>query len=73
MLPFASDSTIFEQYTNVHGGIRVGKLMEDLDALAGGVAYKHLLETGVSKLTGSIDDRGFYIVTASVERCVAFL
>lgn len=44
--------------------------MEDLDSLAGGVAYKHLMEPGVSQLTGSLSERGFYIVTASVDRFV---
>jgi hypothetical protein len=42
--------------------------MEDLDALAGGVAYKHLLEPGVTQLKGGVSERGFYVVTASVER-----
>jgi acyl-coenzyme A thioesterase 9 len=68
ILPFASDPAVLEQYTNARGGIRTGKLMEDLDSLAGGVAYKHLMEPGVSKLTGSVAERGFYVVTASVDR-----
>ena len=42
--------------------------MEDLDSLAGGVAYKHLMEPGVARLQGSINERGFYVVTAAVER-----
>jgi hypothetical protein len=42
--------------------------MEDLDAIAGGVAYKHLVEPGVTRLQGSITERGFYVVTAAVER-----
>lgn len=46
--------------------------MEDLDSLAGGVAYKHLMEPGVSKLTGSVAERGFYVVTASVDRRVRY-
>ncbi|KAG8824864.1 hypothetical protein FRC18_010423 [Serendipita sp. 400] len=68
VIPFSSNPLVLEQYTNAKGGIRTGKLMEDLDALAGGVAYKHLMKPGVAELTGSINDRGFYIVTASVER-----
>lgn len=68
ILPFASDPAVLEQYTNARGGIRTGKLMEDLDSLAGGVAYKHLMEPGVSRLTGSLSERGFYVVTASVDR-----
>ncbi|PVG02136.1 Thioesterase/thiol ester dehydrase-isomerase [Serendipita vermifera] len=68
VLPFASDPAVLEQYTNARGGIRTGKLMEDLDALAGGVAYKHLMEPGVTQLRGGTNERGFYVVTASVER-----
>ncbi|KAG8835529.1 hypothetical protein FRC17_002758 [Serendipita sp. 399] len=68
ILPFSSNPLVLEQYTNARGGIRTGKLMEDLDSLAGGVAYKHLMEPGITELTGSINERGFYVVTASVER-----
>lgn len=42
--------------------------MEDLDALAGGVAYKHLMEPGITKLEGGVSERGFYVVTASIDR-----
>ncbi|KAJ7482314.1 Thioesterase/thiol ester dehydrase-isomerase [Mycena galericulata] len=67
VLPFGSSPRILEQYTNVHGGIRTGKLMEHLDSLAGSISYKHMLGPGVESL-GKIEDRGFYIVTASVDR-----
>jgi hypothetical protein len=43
--------------------------MEDLDSLAGSIAYKHMLEPGASQVG---QGRGFYIVTASVERSVLF-
>jgi acyl-coenzyme A thioesterase 9 len=69
VLPFASNKQLLEQYTNASGGIRTGKLMEHLDSLAGSIAYKHLLGPAVEKL-GSIQQRGFYIVTASVDRHV---
>ncbi|KAH9948493.1 Thioesterase/thiol ester dehydrase-isomerase [Amylocystis lapponica] len=65
VLPFASSADVLEQYTNASGGIRTGMLMEHLDSLAGGIAYKHMLGPGVSALT---KDLGFYIVTASVDR-----
>jgi hypothetical protein len=42
--------------------------MEHLDSLAGSISYKHMLGPGVDSL-GKIEDRGFYIVTASVDRC----
>ena len=69
VLPFASNRHLLDQYTNASGGIRTGKLMEHLDSLAGSIAYKHLLGPAVEKL-GSIQQRGFYIVTASVDRSV---
>ncbi|KAJ6554055.1 Thioesterase/thiol ester dehydrase-isomerase [Mycena vulgaris] len=67
VLAFGSSPKLLEQYTNVHGGIRTGKLMEHLDSLAGSISYKHMLGPGVESL-GKIEDRGFYIVTASVDR-----
>ncbi|KJA15154.1 hypothetical protein HYPSUDRAFT_149535 [Hypholoma sublateritium FD-334 SS-4] len=66
-LPFGSSSQLLEQYTNASGGIRTGKLMEHLDSLAGSIAYKHMLGPGVETL-GRIQETGFYIVTASVDR-----
>ena len=41
--------------------------MEHLDSLAGSIAYKHMLGPSVETL-GRIQERGFYIVTASVDR-----
>lgn len=70
LLPFASNPQLFEGYTNATGGIRTGMLMEHLDSLAGGIAYKHLLGPEVESLSKDI---GFYVVTASVDRCVTRL
>ncbi|KAF7421031.1 hypothetical protein PC9H_011551 [Pleurotus ostreatus] len=67
ILPFGSSPDLLEQYTNAAGGIRTGKLMEHLDSLAGSIAYKHMLGPDVETL-GKIHERGFYIVTASVDR-----
>ncbi|KAI5993806.1 thioesterase thiol ester dehydrase-isomerase [Pisolithus orientalis] len=67
VLPFASSPELFEQYTNASGGLRTGMLMEHLDSLAGSIAYKHMLGPSVETL-GRLQERGFYIVTASVER-----
>lgn len=69
VLPFASNKQLFEQYTNASGGIRTGKLMEHLDSLAGSISYKHVLGRGI-ELFGCTQERGFYIVTASVDRYV---
>ncbi|KZT05215.1 Thioesterase/thiol ester dehydrase-isomerase [Laetiporus sulphureus 93-53] len=64
-LPFASSPELLERYTNASGGIRTGMLMEHLDSLAGGIAYKHVLGPGVDELP---KDQPFYMVTASVDR-----
>ncbi|KAG8846293.1 hypothetical protein FRB96_002045 [Tulasnella sp. 330] len=66
-LPFASDPSFLDQYTNAQGGIRTGKLMEHLDALAGSISYKHCLGP-VHEMERGMGKRGFYIVTASVDR-----
>lgn len=41
---FSSDYILREQYRNPWNGIRMGKLLEDLDALAGTIAFKVLLK-----------------------------
>ncbi|KAJ2614717.1 hypothetical protein GGF44_005986, partial [Coemansia sp. RSA 1694] len=40
-LPFKEDLELREGYINSYGEIRIGKLLEDLDRLAGAIAYKH--------------------------------
>ena len=65
LLPFASNPELLEEYTNAYGGIRTGMLMEHLDSLAGGIAYKHVLGPETEALS---KDAGFYIFTASVDR-----
>ncbi|KLO11665.1 Thioesterase/thiol ester dehydrase-isomerase [Schizopora paradoxa] len=67
VFPFSSSPELLEQYVNAWGGIRTGKLMEHLDSLAGSIAYKHMLGPTVETL-GKINERGYYIVTASVDR-----
>ncbi|KAG0304360.1 hypothetical protein BGZ98_005616 [Dissophora globulifera] len=61
ILPFAKDKALLEEYITFEGAIRHGKIMEDLDALAGAISYKHCDDGkhGGSPLT---------IVTASVDR-----
>ncbi|KEP52668.1 acyl-CoA thioester hydrolase [Rhizoctonia solani 123E] len=68
-LPFASNPALLEQFTNAGGGLRTGLLMEQLDALAGSIAYKHVLGPNVTDMfSGGPINRGFYLVTASVDR-----
>ncbi|KIY51616.1 Thioesterase/thiol ester dehydrase-isomerase [Fistulina hepatica ATCC 64428] len=70
IVPFATRPHLLERYTNASGGIRTGMLMEHLDSLAGSISYKHMLGPSVEHV-GSIEERGFYIVTASVDRYVS--
>lgn len=55
-LPFRSEPKLLEDYASINGGIRVGKLLEDLDVLAASIAYLHC------------DDLDLTIVTAAVDR-----
>ncbi|CAG8725864.1 8794_t:CDS:10, partial [Funneliformis mosseae] len=41
ILPFKSDPELLEEYVNPYGSIRIGKIFENLDLLAGQIAYKH--------------------------------
>ncbi|KAJ1964236.1 hypothetical protein GGI12_001560, partial [Dipsacomyces acuminosporus] len=60
-LPFKDNRELREQYVNYYGKIRLGKVLEDLDRLAGAVAYKH-----ASDAQGELAPIVF--VTASVDR-----
>ncbi|KAJ1557258.1 hypothetical protein HK405_000428, partial [Cladochytrium tenue] len=60
-LPFKSDAAVREDYVNAYGSIRIGKILEDLDALAGSIAYVHCDD-------GSDDTPPLTIVTASLDR-----
>ncbi|KAG9022731.1 hypothetical protein FRB95_014275 [Tulasnella sp. JGI-2019a] len=66
-LPFASDPTFLDQYTNAQGGIRTGKLMEQLDWLAGSISYKHCLGPA-HEMERGMGKRSFYLATAAVDR-----
>ncbi|KAG0088771.1 hypothetical protein BGZ92_005750 [Podila epicladia] len=61
ILPFKTDKALLEEYINVGGSLRHGKIMEDLDALAGAISYKHADD-------GNADSSPLTIVTASVDR-----
>ncbi|KAI4334635.1 hypothetical protein L6164_019300 [Bauhinia variegata] len=60
---FSSDYMLREQYRNPWNRLRMGKLVEDLDALAGTIAFKHCCnEDGTT--------RPLILVTASVDKMV---
>ncbi|KAJ1729635.1 hypothetical protein LPJ61_003427 [Coemansia biformis] len=60
-LLFRDNLALREEYINSYGDIRLGKVLEDLDRLAGAVAYKH-----ASDANGDLAPVVF--VTASVDR-----
>ncbi|KAJ3296417.1 Acyl-coenzyme A thioesterase 9, mitochondrial [Blyttiomyces sp. JEL0837] len=60
-LPFKSDPSVREDYVNAYGSIRIGKILEDLDALAGSIAYVHCDDF-------RDDTPPLTIVTASLDR-----
>ena len=60
-LPFLDNKELFGDYVNIFGGIRFGKIMEDLDVFAATCAYMHC---GTSTRNGE----KLTIVTAAVDR-----
>ena len=56
---FSSDEALADTYSNPWGHVRVGRLLEDLDALAGTIAFEHCRIAGEDPLL---------LVTASVDR-----
>lgn len=63
MYKFSSDYVLWEQYRNHWNGVRMGKLLEDLDGLAGIISYKHCSNNNVTT-------RPLLLVTASVDKIV---
>lgn len=60
---FSSDYTLREQYRDPWNEVRIGKLLEDLDALAGTISCKHCSDDDSTT-------RPLYLVTASVDKMV---
>lgn len=63
-LPFTEDPELLEKYIATSGLIRLGKVLEDLDGLAGTISYQHAL----GGRPGDASSAPIYIVTASVDR-----
>lgn len=53
--PFSSDEFLKEAYRNPFGQVRFGKLLEDLDALAGNIAFAHVQDPNLTIVTASVD------------------
>ncbi|CAN0824379.1 Acyl-coenzyme A thioesterase 2, chloroplastic [Linum grandiflorum] len=60
---FSSDYILREQYRDPWNEVRIGKLLEDLDALAGTISVKHCADEDCTT-------RPLLLVTASVDRIV---
>ncbi|ORZ37575.1 HotDog domain-containing protein [Catenaria anguillulae PL171] len=60
-LPFKSNPHVREEYVNFYGSIRIAKLLEDLDAMAGSISYTHCDDN-------TPETPPLTIVTASVDR-----
>ncbi|GAA5831239.1 hypothetical protein JCM11251_007805 [Rhodosporidiobolus azoricus] len=65
-LRFSQDSTLRETYVGGLSKVRMGRLMEDFDSLAGAASYRHVLPEGAEIADAS--KYGFYLVTAAVDR-----
>lgn len=65
-LRFRDEPEVLEGYISSWGGIRIGKVLEDLDSLAGEASYKHVL--GSRPTESDHEMNPIFIVTASVDR-----
>jgi len=57
LLPFKSDRFVYSQYVKFGGDVRFGKLLEDMDAIAGNVAFLHTQGKTVN-VTAMVDNIG---------------
>lgn len=53
--PFSTDEFLRETYRNPWGHMRFGKVLEDLDALAGSIAFAHVQDPTTIIVTASVD------------------
>ncbi|KAK9352639.1 HotDog domain-containing protein [Lipomyces doorenjongii] len=54
-LPFKQDEWLLDAYVNSSGRLRIGQIFQDLDALAGVIAYKHCAPAEPTIVTASVD------------------
>lgn len=54
-LPFKDDKWLCDAYINAFGRLRAGQLFQDLDALAGRIAYRHCAPAEPVNVTASVD------------------
>mmetsp|Transcript_384 Transcript_384/g.555 ORF Transcript_384/g.555 Transcript_384/m.555 type:complete len:450 (-) Transcript_384:190-1539(-) len=53
--PFSTNEFLKEAYRNPWGQVRFGKILEDLDALAGNIAFSHVQDPSINIVTASVD------------------
>ncbi|KAI9149849.1 hypothetical protein H9P43_010028 [Blastocladiella emersonii ATCC 22665] len=61
LLPFQTNPHVREEYVSFYGGIRIAKLLEDLDAMSGSISYTHCDDN-------TPETPPLTIVTASIDR-----
>lgn len=54
-LPFREDASVADFYVNAAGRLRMGQIFQDLDALAGRIAYRHTSPAQPVIVTASVD------------------
>ena len=66
---FSQDETLRNRYGRIVGGdgIRYGKIIEELDAIAGDCSYKYLLQN-LDPAHFNPETRDYFLVTVSVDR-----
>lgn len=64
IIPLGSDTKLRDRYTTFFGGVRVGRLLEDMDIFAVHLVFKHMLISGGGKEN---PQSPFSIVTALVD------
>ena len=64
IIPLGSDAKLRDRYTTFFGGVRVGRLLEDMDIFAVHLVFKHILLSGGDKEN---PQSPFSIVTALVD------
>jgi len=65
---FSQDEQLRERYSRVDSeGLRYGKIIEELDAIAGDCSYKYLLEN-LNASNFDPETRDYFLVTVSVDR-----
>eukprot|EP00536_Pseudo-nitzschia_multiseries_P019482 jgi/Psemu1/321391/estExt_fgenesh1_pm.C_50940001 len=52
---FENNEFLMERYRNPFGHLRFGKVLEDLDALAGNIAFSHVQDPEINIVTASVD------------------